>query len=700
MRDHVLLSASRPLRRPSRAPRALRRAAALAALLAIGHGAAGASGAPAAPGPPSAITLSGGWGLRPDPSEQGLAHGWTVGRPALAWRAAAVPGVFDARPLPSLFAGTVGWYRLSFRGPSAPPGFAWALRFEQVRRTAQVWLNGRQLGRNDDPYAPFTLPATGLRAGALNTLVVRVDSRKGAEPREGWWNWGGITRAVSLVPEGPLVTSDPGLLPELRCTAPDVCRARVAYDARLTDRSAARITPSISVTLTAPSGSAVTRHTFTAAPLAPGRSERVRFEFGVAGRPDLWAPGHPALYDAQVQTLGGANVSQIDRLRIGLRSVAVHGGQLYLNDRRIRLSGASIEEDAPGHGPALSDADVSSLVRELQALHANTTRAQYPLDQRVLDRLDQVGILVWSQAPIYHRDELLHTAAQRRAALATLASSVYQTRDHPSVITHSVANELSPTADSTPGTRAYLDAAPAVVSDLDPTLPVSLDLLSYPGYPRQGTYSAYQLLGINNYFGWYAGRAPHSTADISGLAPYLRTMHAAYPNQGLVMTEFGAEATHFGAPDAPGTYAFQSTYVRRTLDIVAGLPFMNGSIYWNLREYAVKPYWYGGGGATVDLPRNSFHHKGLISYRGVPKPAFAVAGAMFTNTPLYVSAPTGHGPRRAGALAAAALALALALVAALDVWLFAGIRAAGRTGASGRVLALRPEEPAAQRNYA
>ena len=313
----------------------------------------------------------------------------------------------------------------------------------------------------------------------------------------------------------------------------------------------------------------------------------------------------------------------------------MRNGQLYLNDRPLQMSGASIEEDMPGHGAALTESDMDTIVAELKALHANVTRAQYPLSQSLLDKLDQAGILVWSQAPIYHRDELLLTPAERAAALATLASSVLQTRDHPSVLTHSVANELSPTPDRVVGTRDYLDASTGVVRNLDPTLPVSLDLLSYPGYPRQKTYTRFDLLGVNNYFGWYSGQPAHSTAKIADLAPYLRTMHGYYPKQALVMTEFGAEANFKGPGTELGTYAFQADYVRRTLRVVRALPFIDGAIYWTLREFAVKPYWYGGGGSTVDQPRSSYHRKGLISYDGTPKPAFAVASAEFAATPLY-----------------------------------------------------------------
>ena len=69
-------------------------------------------------------------------------------------------------------------YRTSFVGPPTPRGFSWLIRFDSVRRNAAVILNGRRIGRNVDPYTPFTVPARGLRPGRRNVLEVIVDGRK------------------------------------------------------------------------------------------------------------------------------------------------------------------------------------------------------------------------------------------------------------------------------------------------------------------------------------------------------------------------------------------------------------------------------------------------------------------------------------------------------------------------------------------
>jgi beta-glucuronidase len=425
-----------------------------------------------------------------------------------------------------------------------------------------------------------------------------------------------------------------GLLPQLSCPAANRCAGRVLVRGTVTNRTAAPIAPRVSVRLTPPGGGPARTTTVTVPRLRPGQSAPVRGALELAGRLRTWSPDLPRLYHARVQTLDGRRLVQRNEVAVGLRRVDVRGGLLYLNGRAVQLRGASIEEDVPGRGPALSTNDAKRIVGELLALHANVTRAQYPLNDALLEQFDRAGILVWSQAPIYHRDEQLRSAAQRATALATLRGTLLQTRNHASVLTESVANELSPVPDSVPGTREYIRSAVALVRQLAPGIPVSIDLLSYPGYPAQRNYAAFDLLGINNYFGWYTGRRGHSTASIDDLGPYLREAHTRYPRQALVMSEFGAEANVAGPATVKQTYAFQSRYLEQTLSIVGSLPFMSGAIYWTLREFAVKPRW-DGGAHRHDVPRTAIHHKGLISYSGRPKPAFYIAARLFSHTPLY-----------------------------------------------------------------
>ncbi|WP_272475065.1 glycoside hydrolase family 2 TIM barrel-domain containing protein [Baekduia alba] len=631
-----------------------------------------------------------GWEYAPDPTGaglRGLGPSHPGGPSGLTWSAVDLPHVFDPTPDTKAFHGQTGWYRLSVTRPTASPaGFDWGIRFDQVRRVADVFVDGRRVAVHSDPYAPFTVALPQLRDGRPHAVVVRADSHKAEEPREGWWNWGGMTRAATLVPLGAIVARDTGFLPQRTCRGDD-CTWSVTVDTTLFNRGTTTVSARLAARLTTPDGKPAGRGTATSRPIAPGETARVRFRVPVADDDvQLWGPGHPALYGAALDTLGaGGAVQQHDAARIGLRTVTVHDGLLTLNGQPVELRGASIQEDVDGHGPALTDADVNGIVAQLKAVGANVTRAHYALDQRLQDKLDQAGIMVWTQAPIYHRDRLLVTADQRDTALSTVRAAVLQTRNHPSTITHSVANELSVIPDKVPGTAAFLRDARALTLDLDPTLPTSVDTLSYPGYPRQAAYAAFDLLGINSYFGWYPGKPGHSTADIRSLAPYLSGMRTMYPNSGLVLTEFGAEATMTGPATEKQTYAFQEVYTRNVLAAVKSAPTLSGAIYWTLREFAVKPAWDGG----AQLPgadRNAIHHKGLVTYDGRPKPAYDVLRDDIRATPLdrpaadvALALGTRVPDRDRGGVGfgvALGILIAVGVLLVVDLWAFTGWRRA------------------------
>jgi hypothetical protein len=611
--------------------------------------------APAAAALPAERTLSSGWEMRvdaaapappqdapPEETAPGSARASAPPTPSGRatqetgdWHPTTVPSVFDTRALPSLYPGTVRTYRVTFRGPATPRGFSWLLRFESVRRGATVFLNGKRLGRNADPYTPFTFDARGLRPGRRNTLEVIVDGRKNPKLPEAWWNWNGIVRPVRLVPAGPAHIEDLGTMSKLRCRGPArSCRAELLLDGLLERRGARAIRPSLELRLRSPTGRTTTRRF----PLPSQRSERRRVQLSMpVPAPVLWSPDAPRLYSATITLRERGRIVQRERRQVGLRSVQVKGGHLWLNNRRIQLRGASIHEDMPGSGAALTDADMDRIVADLKELGANVTRAHYLLNDGLLDRLDRAGIMVWNQAPIWQRDtgaHLLWQPSERLRALRTVRRTVTAARSHPSVLTHSVANELTFTPDDKPGTRRFLLEAQAQARDIDPTVPISVDIKGRPGYAEQFTYHSFDMIGLNQYFGWYRW-----VEDFSLLEPYIRELRDHYPSKAIVMTEWGAEGRPelAGAPpELKGGYPFQTSHAQRTLDVIDGSSVLSGAIYWTLREFEIYPGWQGGAGRrAAQYEPNTRHHKGLLTYDGEPKPAYFLLRDRFRATPLY-----------------------------------------------------------------
>jgi hypothetical protein len=572
-------------------------------------------------GVPTAIDLSGGsWELR-------LGQG--------PWKRTHVPGVFDPRPDRAAYHGTVGWYRLRFVPPRVAARFGWALRFEQARRTADVWLNGLHLGANTATSMPFTLEARGLRPGKVNELLVRVDSRKPPNSRDSWWNWGGLTRRVWLVPQGPAKLDPLGLVPQVSCTG-SACSAKVLVSGSLADRTASPIRATVEVALTSPGGT-VTRRTLGPIRLRPGHLRSLKSTIPIRGRPRLWWPERPSLYNAVVRVKVDGEISQIQRTSIGLRQVKSENGELYLNGRRLQARGASIQEDVPGQGAGLSDAGLDTVVGDLRHLHADVTRMQYLPNPGILDRLDDAGIMLWSQSAVQIRDNL-KTAAGRAAALRIVRATVLATRNHPSVLVHSVANELASGPDRRPGTRIFLRRAAALTRRLDPSVPVAVDIRAAPGMPAQQAYSDFDVLGLTAYFGWYHGMLGHHLGPLSNLKVYLEKTRRQYPGKAVAVTEFGAEAMQPGSALVKSTYGFQTDYLEQSMRIIDEEPWVAAAIWFSARDFAIKPFW-GGGAHIAHAARDALHSKGLYDYAGAPKPAAAVARRLFQATPPFAADP-------------------------------------------------------------
>jgi beta-glucuronidase len=626
------------------------------AALALAPGAAVAATPDSAPkGPPKPVELRAGWEVRdlitpptpvqpgPPPETSPSAARASSRLPAQGaqaggdWRPVAVPSVFEGLARAPQYGGTLKLYRLRFTAPDIA-GFGWAFQFEQVRRRATVSLNGKRIGLSIDPYTPFQVPARGLRPGKVNTLEVLVDSRKDPRLPEGWWNWGGIVRPVKLVPIGVVHVEDLALLPSVRCSGPATgCQATLLIDGVLgklsRTRGRAPAQPVLRIRLKAPDGKVTNHHAVLRGSAFGRRRQKIQIAMP---RPKLWSPERPQLYDARAALHWGGGVYQVEKRKLGFRSIEVRDGLLMLNNRPLNLRGASIHEDAPGRGAALNGYDMDTTVRELKELGANVTRSHYVLSQGLLDRFDKAGILVYNQAPVWQRDHganLLKRPVDRSRAVAQVERTVRAARGHPSVIVNSVANELTFTPDRRPASRRFMLDAAKVARDLDPLTPVALDIKTRPTLPRQRTYEAFDLIGINQYFGWYPW-----VEDFAGLEPFLNQMRANYPEQALAMTEFGAEGRPdmaFSSADLKGSYAFQANHVARTIDLIDRLPFMSGAIHWTLREFEIFPDWRGGavgsGGPNDDIR----HHKGVLTYDGVRKPAWQVLRDHFVRTPLY-----------------------------------------------------------------
>ncbi|HEY8769488.1 MAG TPA: glycoside hydrolase family 2 TIM barrel-domain containing protein [Thermoleophilaceae bacterium] len=543
---------------------------------------------------------------------------------------------------------SVGWYRREFTLPKSPKGhhYSWKVRFESANERAVVWLNGRKIGGSDRGYFPFEADLKGLQKGA-NRLVVKVSSLRSSSDLThwrpaafngfgtgGWWNFGGLLREVYVRPVEGADIENVMALPKVgnRLHGP----ARVVVKVRA--RNLARRERKLDFVMTARGPGFKGRFTPKPQGVAGGGARRdLRLSFTIP-HPSLWQPGHPSLYSLTVGAGAKGKRLSTYKLSFGVKKLQrTRDGRLLLNGRQLRLRGASIHEDDPRTGGVSTSGQRANLLHNLRRLHATVTRSHYPLHPAFLEALDRAGIMDWSQAPVYQLpNKLLNRADVRAAALSVAKRMVFNNANHPSIFVWSVGNELGGNREERglvgPGMSTYIKTASKAIRQLDNTRMVGIDRQSRIGeVAYHPAFAQLDVMGVNEYFGWYdsttTNRPPSTTKE---LGPFLDLTHKTYPHLPLVITEFGSEATRNGPVTQRGSFEFQSRYARQHLAIHASKRYINGSIYWALKDFRVDPTWLGG--APRDWATPPWHNKSLIDESGAIKPIYRVMQKLWGRT--------------------------------------------------------------------
>ncbi len=514
------------------------------------------------PGGRTALTR---WTLRRDPADRGLGLGWQRG--GFAGASVSVPNVVSPTPYSgpaaqANYEGSVAWYRTTLRAPAAG---TYALTFESANFTAQVWVDGHALGSHTGSYLPFEL-RTNLAAG-MHTLVVRVDWRDpGADSKLGfhrtWFNWGGLDGEVNVRAIGQSELANPTIQTTLApggTTSPGsgTSGGGSGSSSGETTSSGATVNPggpdipatqtatvkvsvevrndgasgrTIAVEGTLVHGSQTVGVKFPALSLAHGQSATVSTSVTVP-EPALWSPASPSLYQL---TLAVGHESSYSA-RVGLRQLTWHGGRVYLNGQRLLLHGASIQEDALGHGDALTPGDENTIVSELRAIGANAVRTQHPLYPSLLERLDAAGILVWQGiGPVegagnwYSSTPALLAAAERQARTAAVADEL-----HPSIVAWNLVDEVAENGRNGAEVQ-YVQTLTRWLHAHDPTRMVAVDVWGdHPPAHPGGLYSGVDAVAETDYSGWYDN--PHNSP--SGVSAEM-------------LTTPGGDAAHVRRPGA------------------------------------------------------------------------------------------------------------------------------------------------------
>jgi len=365
------------------------------------------------------LSLDGSWKLRyaekGDGENQRL---FDVAADDSIWQTVQVPGSVHTQILkyPAYYTHEAEWlsfkewwYRKTFRVPATMKGQRLRLQFDATDYYADIWLNGKPLGRHEGYIDPYEFEVTDdLNLNGENVLAVRVWT-----PVDHYWrhrpytikgSYGavdqkpdditplGITRSVRLIANHSIVIDTVVARPSLNPDGSADVDVEVALRAEELEGRAELVL--------APRNFASAERLKATVELSrlSDRSTRrfaVRFHLN---KPQLWWTwdhGTPNLYTLSTRVLVDEQVSDSRSQAVGIREVEKVGWVFYLNGHRLYIRGTNsyyFELFLSEMSREKYDRDlnlIKSMNINMIRLHCHFQNPEF------YDRCDELGILVW-----------------------------------------------------------------------------------------------------------------------------------------------------------------------------------------------------------------------------------------------------------------------------------------------------------------
>ena len=500
-----------------------------------------------------------------------------------------VPGDWNTQdPRLFFYEGTV-WFEREFEWHPDLDRSRTILYFGAVNYDAYVYVNGSLAGHHVGGFTPFNFDVTDLMRDGYNFVVVKVDNKRHAEdvPTQifDWWNYGGITRDVLLIDVEPVYIENYNLqLVSLE-------GRRLGFSVKLNSETAGR-----QVTLSIPE----LKIKKTVTTDAKGTAT-----IYMKAKPQLWSPETPKLYDVVIE-----QGNEVIRDEVGFRKIETRGKQLLLNGKPIFLRGVSIhEEKAFGGGRANSTEDAHTLLSWAKELGCNYVRlAHYPHNEYAVREAERMGILVWSEIPVYWTIAWSNPDTYANAE-RQLTDMIKRDQNRANIIIWSIANETPHSSER----DAFLSRLAKHARSLDSTrlISMAMEVTSASNYRNrlQDNMSEYvDVVSFNQYVGWY--RDVNDASKMTWEIPY---------DKPVIISEFGGGAKYglHGEKNQRWTEEFQENLYRENLAMLDKIEGLAGTSPWILKDFRSPRRVLNG-------IQDYYNRKGLFSDRGEKKKAFYV----------------------------------------------------------------------------
>jgi len=542
------------------------------------------------------LDLSGIWDFKIDPEGVGEGAGWLNGLPDS--RPMAVPGSWNEQYEDLFNYLSLAWYVTRTYVPAAWQDERIFIRVGSACYLGTVYVNGEKVGSHEGGHLPFAFEITDqIRWDAENVIAIsvenelqptRVPSGNINSPLGGGMFTSNLRITYDFFPFAGLHR------PVVLYTVPQTHIEDVTVVTGIEGSSGTvQLEVKLNTSVTT-QGRAILNSGDTALEANLAFTNGVAHTTLTVANARLWSDKDPYLYALAIQT-------DADRytLQVGIRTVAVQGGQILLNGQPVKLNGFGRHEDFIASGKGLN---LPLMVKDYGLMRwtgANSYRtSHYPYSEEEMQLADREGFLIIDEIPAvslqFENEE--NEAERLRVRLQQIDELVARDKNHPSVVMWCVANEPMPSslnlsnlngASSDDPTvvrgKQFLDTLLARTRELDPSRLVTL--VTVMGGPQIWMEQC-DVICMNRYWGWYAMSGQLDEAR-SALGRELDQIWATWQRP-IMVTEFGADtmAGMHGHPNVMWTEEYQAEFIRMYLETAAARDYVAGMQVWNFADFA------------------------------------------------------------------------------------------------------------------
>ena len=339
-----------------------------------------------------------------------------------------------------------GSYRRTFTIPEVWREREIFLLFEGVDSVFDLWVNGEKVGYSQGSRLPAEFNLTPYVHSGENTLSVRVYRWSDGcylEDQD-FWRLSGIYRDVYLWAAPPMHVRDFWTRTELDEAYRDALLKVRVHIRNYSDQD--RIDHVVEAKLFDTDGKPVFLEPLSGKVNVEADSEVTLDLEQTLSTLEKWSDEHPVLYTLLISLKDPSDhILEVERCKVGFRTVEVKDGQIHVNGVPIRIQGVNRHEHDPDTGHTVAVASMIEDIRLMKQFNINAVRtSHYPNDPKWYDLCDQYGIYVFDEANIESHgvwDQLTKDPAWKTAFMERAVRMVERDKNHPCVIVWSLGNE-------------------------------------------------------------------------------------------------------------------------------------------------------------------------------------------------------------------------------------------------------------------